>query len=230
MSLTFPNLVLPSSGLGWNFAKRAKFSTISQEPQSMRHPASATLQKSTIFELELSFNGLSNNPGSYSSYSDDAQYIQEFYEACRGGYGWFAFDPSQYSLATMNAIQTVTSLSNGYSATGDGLTRAFQLWRSTSALGAGNVTQLEMIQNVTLLVGVYGNGILVPNSGSSAYTLSNFPATITFTSTAPSLGTVISWAGNYSYLCKFSEDVLDMNEFLYQLWELKSLKLDTIIL
>jgi len=69
MSLSFPNLVLPNAGLGWNFAKRSKFSTIVQTPQSMRHPASATLQTSVIYELELTFNGLCNVG---TSYADDA--------------------------------------------------------------------------------------------------------------------------------------------------------------
>ena len=68
----------------------------------MRHPASATLQTSVIYELELSFNGLCNQG---TAYADDAQYLQDFYEACRGGYGWFLFDPSQYSLANMSVAQ-----------------------------------------------------------------------------------------------------------------------------
>lgn len=220
MGASFPNLVLPVC-LTWNFAKRSKFSTIVQTPQSMRHPASATLQKSVIYELELAYEFLKNDG---LTYDDDVAYIVEFYEACRGGYGWFTFDPSQYKLANMSVVADTTKLSNGFFGTGDGVTTTFPLWRSTSALGGGLTTPCEMIQNVTLLGGVYQNGVLLAPSG---YTLANFPAQVTFT-TAPGAGVVLSWAGNYSYLCRFSEDLLDMDELVYQLWELKSLKLDTI--
>lgn len=221
MSLSFPSLVLPSGGLGWNFGKRSKFSTIVQTPQSMRRPAVATLQKSVIYELELSFNGLANQG---STYPDDAAYIQEFYEANRGAYGWFNFDPSQYSLAKMSVSSSITALSNGYFGTGDGATVTFPLWRSSNALGAGYLTQVEMIQNVTLLAAIYANGV---EASSPSYQLTNWPAQVTFT-TAPAAGTVLSWSGSYSYLCRFSDDLLDMNELLYQLWELRSLKLETI--
>jgi hypothetical protein len=231
MSLSFPNLVLPSAGLGWQFAKRSKYSTTVQTPKSMRHPASATLQTSVIYELELSFNGLCNQG---TAYADDAQYIQDFYEACRGGYGWFLFDPSQYSLANMSVAQVPATGAipqcNGFFAVGDGVTTSFPLWRSGIPFGATTLTLLELIQNITLLVGIYANGTVVSGSAYTVASLTAPPqggAWVTF-NTAPAAGVVLSWAGNYSYLCKFDEDLLDMNELLYQLWELESLKLETI--
>jgi hypothetical protein len=197
----------------------------------MRHPISATLQTSVIYELELAYEFLKN---AGRSYTDDMRYVQDFYEACRGGYGWFTFDPSQYSLDVMSVAQIPSSGAypqrNGFFAVGDGTTTAFPLWRSGTPFGATTLTQLELIQNVTLLTGVYSNGALV---SSSAYTLANLGAPpqggayVTF-NTAPASGVVLSWAGNYSYLCRFAEDLLDANEFLYQFWELKSLKLETI--
>ncbi len=226
MCRSFPNLSLPAC-VTWDFAKRSKYSTILQTPQSQRHPAAATLQQSVIYELELSYEFLKNKG---ITYSDDMAYLQEFYEAVRGGYGWFTFDPSQLNLCSMSVVQDVTKLRNGFFGVGDGVSTAFPLWRSTSALGGGTVTRCELIQNVTLLAGVYENGVLVPSGG---YMLANRGAPpqggawITFTA-APPLGATLTWAGNYSYLCKFSEDMLELNEFLYQFWELKSLKLDTI--
>jgi len=224
MSLTFPNLVLPAC-VGWNFAKRRKFSTTLQTPKSKRNPASATLQTGVIFELELTYEFLKN---AGLTYSDDMEFLGSFYEACRGGYGWFTFDPSVLNLDTMAVVQGVTALRNGFFGVGDGVTTTFPLWRSTSALGGGTVTQVELIQNVTVLGGIYSNGSLV---SGSLYTQSNLNAhagaTVAFT-TAPASGAVLSWAGNYSYLCRFAEDLLDAEEFMYQLWELKSLKLETV--
>lgn len=220
MSLSFPNLALPTC-VAWNFDKRSKYSTIRQDPQSMRHPTSGTLQQSVIYELELTYEFLKNLG---RSYADDVAYLEGFYEACRGGFGWFTFDPSQYSLDIMSVVQDTTKLRNGFFGIGDGATTIFPLWRSTSVFGAGQIQQLELIQNVTLSAGIYSSGSLV---SPTAYTLTNLPAQVTF-NTAPAAGQVLSWAGNYSYLCRFAEDVLDLSEFAYQYWELKSLKLETI--
>lgn len=222
MSLSFPTLSLPTC-LTWNYGKHSKYQTTTNYPQSLRHPASSTLQKSVIYELELTYDFLGN---AGRTYSDDLAYVQEFYEGCRGSYGWFLFNPSQYKLEPMVITSDVTKLRNGYFGTGDGSTTVFPLWRSTSALGLSTPTPCELIQQVTNLGGIYVNGTLL---AGSQYTLSNLPAQIAF-ATPPASGAVLSWAGNYAYLCKFSEDVLEIDEFMYQLWELKSLKLETIIL
>jgi hypothetical protein len=124
----------------------------------------------------------------------------------------------------MSVSGTVTSQRNGFIGYGDGSTTVFPLWRSTTALGASTVTRLELIQYVTQMNAVYFNG-----EATTGYTLSNYPAEITFTS-APLSGEVISWDGSYAYLCHFAEDSVDFNEFMYDLWELKSLKMETVLL
>ena len=226
MPLSFPNLVLPSC-VGWNFAKRSKFSSILQTPQSARHPAAATLQAGVIYELELTYEFLKNQG---LTYLDDLAYIQNFYEACRGGYGWFTFDPSQLNLDVMNVVHDTTMLRNGFFGLGDGVTTSFQLWRSTSVLGNGTVTFCEMIQNCPFVPAIYVNGTAIARSGYSVTSLGAPPqggAWVTFTA-APASGAALAWEGTYTYLCRFADDVLDTNEFMYQLWELKSLKLETI--
>lgn len=74
MAFNPPLLQLPA-GLGWSYTVTPKYSTISQVPQSGRHPAQATLQESTIFDLELTFE-----------YMEETGYVylKEFYEAMRG--------------------------------------------------------------------------------------------------------------------------------------------------
>lgn len=214
MSFVPPLIALPK-GLGWSYTLSPKFSTISQVPQSGRHPAQATLQESTIFELELTFDYLQ-----LAGY----QYLKEFYEAMRGSYGFFLFDPSQFDLDTLAVTEDITQPSNGFIGQGDGTTKVFAMWRSSSVLGGGTVTQLERIQNITLLTGVFLNGVL---QATSSYTQANLPSQITFT-TAPAAGANISWAGNYSYLVHFSEDTADFEEFMFQIYKMKSLKLETI--
>lgn len=218
--MSYPLLTLPK-GVSWHYKRSPKFSNIRQVPQSGRHPASYSLQSGTLFDFELTWNYLKQIG---VTTTNDVQYLQEFYEAMGGGLNWFVFDPSVNSFENLSVTQVTTQLQNGFFGTAVSGQTVYPLWRSTNALGGGVITMLERVQNVSLLVGVYSNGTLIP---SSSYSLTNFPATITFT-TQPTAGSVLSWAGNYNYLVQFSEDTIDFNEFLFQLWELKSLKLESV--
>lgn len=222
---SYPQLVLPP-GVTWNYKKTPKFSNISQTPQSAKHPATSTLQQGTIFEIELVFSYLKQNRRIISpwSVSNDLQYLQEFYEAVGGGFNWFVFDPSVSSFEDMSITSDFSKLKNGFIGIGDGVTTSFPLWRSTVALGGGQVNLLERIQNATSVTGIYVNNA---EQLSSTYTINQFPATVVF-NTPPPTGGVVSWGGTYAYLCQFAEDSIDFNEFMFQLWELQSLKLTTV--
>lgn len=220
MSLSFPTLVLPTC-VGWKYGKRSLFRTTRQDSSTGRRGAKARLQMSVRYGLDITYEFLKNKG---ITYDDDLAYLQGFYEGCGGGYGYFLFDPSRLSFEPMSVVRDVTKLNNGFFAIGDGATTTFQLWRSSAVFGGGSVTRLEMIQHVTTLGGIYVNGVL---QSPSSYAISDLPAQVTF-DTAPGAGTTLAWEGNYSYLCEFAEDVLDVQEFLYQFWELQSLKLQTV--
>ena len=218
--MSYPILTLPK-GLGWNFKTSQLFTTTKQKPQSGRGPVAATLQQGVLYEFELVWNYL--KVAGVTTANDFAS-LKNFSEAMRGSWGRFVFDPSTANLSNLTLSADYTQLENGFSGVGDGVTTVFPLWRSTSALGGGVVTLLERIQNTTLISGIYVNNVL---QSSGAYTLTNFPASITFT-TAPANGYPVCWSGNYNYLCSFAEDTNDLNEFMWQLYELKQLRLETI--
>ena len=219
---TYPIFSLPM-GITWQYKKTARFNNVRQDPQSGRHPAVATVQQGVLYEFELNWNYLKQKG---VTTSNDIQYMQEFYEANGGGFGLFQFDPSIRNLEDLSITHDYYQLKNGFCGNGDGVKTSFPMWRSTNALGAPSGSQLatfcERIQNVTGLYGVYVGGVM---ADWSTFTQTNFPATLTF-HTPPS--GAISWEGTYSYLCQFAEDTQDFDEFLFQLWELKSLKLETI--
>jgi hypothetical protein len=223
--MPYPLFSLPQ-GLGWNFKQSPKFTTTIQTPQSARGIISATQQSGVIYGFELVWNYLKTSQvgSDGTTVTNSFLYLKNFYEAMQGSYGRFIFDPSLNNLATLSVTQDTTQLDNGFCGIGDGTTTVFPMWRSTSVLGGGVVTLLERIQNVSLLVGVYVDDTIV---SSGSYTQSNFPGTITF-ETAPAENAVIAWAGNYNYLVHFDEDSIDFNEFLYRLYELKSLILESI--
>ena len=220
MSASYPTLTLPI-GCEWGYNKQPKYTTIEQTPISGRRQVRASLQQSPVWEWELSWSVLNENG---HNTLNDFQYLQDFYLAMQGSFGAFVFDPSTYFLERLSVTHNLTQMSNGYSGVGDGTTTVFPLWRSSAVLGGGQVNMLEMIQNVSLLNGVYVNGSLVTN-----YTLSNFPAELTFTS-PPALNATIAWDGNFNYLAHFADDVADFEEFFFQLWTMKRLKLEAVLL
>lgn len=50
---------------------------------------------------------------------------------------------------------------------------------------------------------------------------------VTF-ATAPAAGAVLSWSGSYYWRCRFMQDSVDFERFLYQLWALKKIELITL--
>jgi hypothetical protein len=52
---------------------------------------------------------------------------------------------------------------------------------------------------------------------------------VTFAS-APAANVLVRWDGSYYYRLRFAEDSNDWNQFMYQLWELRSVKFESVIL
>jgi uncharacterized protein (TIGR02217 family) len=217
--MSYPLITLPA-GVTWGYSKSPKYSTIIQTPQSGRGQVRATLQQSPVFEWELTWDYLKENG---VTTTNDFQYLLDFYMAMQGSFGGFIFDPSQYNFERLAVTQNLSAFNNGFSGIGDGTTRAFQLWRSSAPISGSNYL-LEMIQNVSVLAGIYVNGVLI---SSGSYTLTNFPSVVTFT-TAPAASDTIAWAGNFNYVAHFAEDSNDFEEFMFQLWTLKTLKLESV--
>jgi len=116
-----------------------------------------------------------------------------------------SFDNFLYSDPTDNSV-TAQALG-----VGDGTTTKFQLVR---AYGANT----EPVMNVNAIAGVYLNGV-----ATTAYTIDSY-GLITFT-TAPLAAVVITWTGTYYYRCRFVADSNEFENFMYQLWFIKSLDL-----
>ena len=105
-------------------------------------------------------------------------------------------------------------------ATGDGATKKFTMYRSLIAGGAQ-----DLIQNFVAAPNIYINNVLQ----GSGYSIDQY-GTLTFV-TAPTTGLAIAWSGQFYYRCHFLDDVWgDLDEFLYQVSEMKSLKFRSVLL
>lgn len=141
---------------------------------------------------------------SYEFLRDDAsqelQQIIGLFNRCKGQFRPFLYrDPTDC---------TVTDQRFG---TGNGVQRTFQLVRSIG----GFAEPVAAVAGTPLIL-----------AGGSAVTgFSIDGGTVTFAS--PPSG-ALSWSGEFYYRCRFLEDTLTFENFLYRLWELKSLEFRSV--
>ena len=95
---------------------------------------------------------------------------------------------------------------------GDGTTTAFQLVRAR-----GGFAERVLLPTITGLT-VAG----VAKASPADYTLGD-KGIVTFT-TAPALGAALAWTGTFAWLCRFSDDSLDISRFMVGLSEASALK------
>jgi uncharacterized protein (TIGR02217 family) len=123
-----------------------------------------------------------------------------------GGATYFAFlDPDDNS---------VTGQPFG---TGDGTTTQFELVRSLTGIGFA-----EPVRNFVSTT-IFVNGV-----SSSSYTI-DANGLVNFAG-APGAGAVLTWTGQYRWLCRFDDDSLDLSKFTKDWWNCKSVKFTTDIL
>lgn len=137
----------------------------------------------------------------------ELQRLHAFFNTHAGKYAEFFFcDPSD---------NQVTDQRFG---TGDGTTKIFQLTRT---IGTGNLTFVEPVRGLFNTPTVKANG-----STTAGYTIGPL-GQITFTS-APGLGTALTWSGNFLFLCRFDQDDLDAQQMMQGLWSQSGLAFVTV--
>jgi uncharacterized protein (TIGR02217 family) len=196
--ITPPNSLPFLPGLGWSVHRRPTFDTI-----VVPHPSGSevrlALWQNCLWEFELTYDALASNAAYPGVWTDTLQTLMGFYLARGGQRGTFLFiDPDFNQMA-----------GQGIGA-GDGTTIVFPFYRVFGG-------QVEPVSWVTAVAAVYLDGVVQP----SGWTVSG--NTVTFDA-APANGVVISSDFSYGFICRFLEDTLDFEEFMDNLWELKSLK------
>jgi hypothetical protein len=194
----FPRL----AGQGWSVHKRPSFQTLIASHTSGREVRDA-LYQNPVWEFELVFDGLDGtSSGQYGGLgASSLQSLMGLYLSCQGSYSTFLYvDPSD-DAATGQVIGV-----------GDGLTTTFTMQRTLGAF-------TEPVGWVTSISSVSVGGSAV---SSSTYSLST-PNSVTFTS-APTSGSTILATFNYAFQCRFSDDNIDFEQFMSNLWKVDSVK------
>jgi uncharacterized protein (TIGR02217 family) len=185
-------------GLGWSVHRRPTFDTI-----TVTHASGAevrlALWTDALWEFELSYDALASNAAYPGAGNQTLQTLMGFYLARGGQRGSFLFIDPDFN----------TMVGQGIGA-GDGTTVAFQFVRVFGG-------QVEAVSWVTGVDAIYLDGVPTPSGWQVA------GSEITFAS-APASGVVISADFRYGFICRFLEDMIDFEQFMDNLWQLKSLK------
>jgi hypothetical protein len=218
-TMSAPVPVFPDLPYGFPFKKSPTFQGISNVTPSGRS-ARAAQRYYPQYEYELTFEGLRDQTLNAQPYAPLAGYV-EFQQllgaflALGGRFGMFLFsDPSDNSRA------------GEFLGMGDGATVTFDVFRT---IGHG-ATAAEPIGalDLTGALKIYFNGVFQGSGYAISDGSDGSSATITFAS-PPGSGVVITIDFSFYYLCFFSEDQLDFEEFFKNYYALKSLKFRTVL-
>jgi uncharacterized protein (TIGR02217 family) len=196
---TFPVLI----GLKYPFIRTAEWDVDVQRSISGKRTTLSNFSY-PIYHYELSYSVLRADV-----VNKEFQTLMAFYNSVGGPANLFQFnDPGD---------QSVTAQGFGV---GDGATLSFQLVRSLAGLGANWV---DPVFGPVGTPAVYDNGVLKSTPADYSIGASGL---VTFTS-APVAGHVLSWTGNYNWLCRFDDQMATFEQFQNLFWSTKKIALST---
>ena len=197
---SFPTL----SGQGWSVHKKPTFSTIIASHASGREVRDSLWQY-PIWEFELTFDGLASDSTSWPGLgAQSLQSLMGLFLQCQGQLGTFL-----YTDPTDNAV-TAQNLGSGTGA------------QTTFTMGRALGGFFEPVGWVASIASVTLNGVNQP-SGWSLTT----PNSLVF-ATAPASGVAVAASFSYAFLCRFLDDSEDFEQFMQNLWAVKSLKFRSV--
>lgn len=128
-----------------------------------------------------------------------------FFNSLYGSQGIFEYpDPIDYQAVNQSF------------AVGDGVSTAFQLVR-TGPTPAGTFTENVLAPTTITLMLVGASSISSTQFSISTGGIVNF-------STLVGNGVALAWSGEFNWLARMDDDVIELSRFMESLWELKSLK------
>ena len=187
-------------GVSWDIMRDPVWSTVVKTSVSGREYRSANFSY-PMWQYKCAFEVLRARAA-----LQEMQSLAGFYNARQGAFDTFLFNDPDDNTVTLQALGT-----------GNAVTTQFQLVRSFG----GNVEPVWDTNSSPL---IYVNGIL--KTFGTDYTI-GLTGLITFT-VAPGAGLAVAWTGTYYWRCRFLKDNLSFQQFMRQLWTLRSLEFITV--
>jgi uncharacterized protein (TIGR02217 family) len=201
--------VLP--GLGWSVTKSPRFAGRIQHAVSGRE-VRVLDQPYPIWTWALTYALLRDKwdtraAGGLGTGYDELRTIAGFFLAQQGIFQLFLFDdPTDNNVAAQGI------------GTGNSSTAAFQLVRSMGGFA-------EPMTAPDAVGAIYFNGVRQDPAG---YAVDGETGLVTFTE-APPAGQIITADFTYRFRVRFAEDAAEFENFMVQLWQLKQIKLQSVL-
>lgn len=210
-------------GLSWSVTKTPKFATRTQTSVSGRQLRVADYPY-PIWTWTLTYEFLRDQHdtrfgAALGTGYDELRELMGFFARQQGGFQPFLYDDPTDDLVTNQGLGI-----------GNGTTTAFQLIRTLSSPTYGGLFT-EPITQPQIISGVFLNNVPVHNAsqgGPPNWTL-GANGLITF-NPAPAAGVVVSATFTYCFPVHFLADEYEFDNFMYQLWSLKKLQFESVIL
>ena len=207
MTAIFPAL----PGLGWSVSKAPRFATRTQKAISGRE-LRVIDQVNPVWTFTLTYEILRDShdtrgAGGLGAGFDELRTLAGFFLQQQGAFAPFLFDDPTDDIVVGQSIGT-----------GNSSTTVFQLVRNFGGFS-------EPIVAPNLVSAIYFNGVLQSSSG---YTVDATTGVVSFT-TAPPTGQAITADFTYFFRVRFADDTAEFENFMYQLWSLKQVKLQSVL-
>jgi uncharacterized protein (TIGR02217 family) len=207
MTAIFPEL----PGLGWSVTKMPRFAGRVQNAISGRE-LRVLDQVNPVWTWTLTYSLLRDRwdmraaTGAGTGY-DELRTLAGFFLQQQGTFRPFLFDDPTDNRITDELLGT-----------GNGSMLAFQLVRSMGGF-AEPITAPNVVSAIRL------NGV---RQEQAVYTVDDESGLVTF-ATPPPAGQVIAADFTYRFRVRFAEDSAEFENFMYQLWQLKQIKLQSVL-
>lgn len=200
-------LIYPASlpGLAWDSVRTPIFKTGVQEAVSGKESRNSYTAYPT-FQFDLQYEFLRNNIS-----VSEMKALAGLFSSMRGRWDTFLYSDPTYN--------TVVDEPFGV---GDGTTTQFQL--TATFQNAGGPGLPELIQNLN------GTAVIkkatVVQAQPAACSI-GATGVVTFV-TAPAAAAALTWSGSFYYRCRFLEDKLPLQQFMFDFWKTRTVSLKSI--
>lgn len=214
------NLFPALPGLAWNLTKSQVWNTLKQKSVSGRSLTAGTYM-APVWEFTWNWEFLrdandTRGGAGLGTGFDELRSLEGFFAQQNGAAIPFLVADQSDAISPLD--QPI--------GTGDGVTTAFQLARTLGVnLPAGSgfgfaepITAINAVANIKL------NGAI-----AGGYTVDYDTGVVTFGS-APNVGWSIAANFTYFFRVRFAKDNADFENFMYQLWRVKELKFESVLL
>jgi len=207
MTAIFPSL----PGLAWSVTKAPRFATRIQRAVSGRE-LRVLDQPYPVWTWTLTYSLLrdkwdSRGSGGVGAGYDELRTLAGFFLDRQGAFQPFLFDDPSDDNVTGQVIGT-----------GDASANVFQLVR-TMATFAEPITAPDSVG------AIYFDGVV---QNPANYTVDPATGLVNFT-TPPPAGQSITADFTYRFRVRFADDTAEFENFMYQLWQLKQIKLQSVL-